>query len=445
MAVVPLAGADRRLLHPSVPIAFFGLAVAAHVATWLLVALFPEQAAITGGPGPGLAAVHMLTLGVLVPTAVGAVLQILPVTTQQAPVSAATGWLVFALLVLGGVLLVGGFLLVRLVPMMVGAVNVAVALLIFAGVLAGLLWTGRRAGMPNTLPAIGLAGLCLVALAVLGGLLAHDYRLAVLPDHAAVAAAHAVLAAYGFMGFLVIGFSHVLVPMLAVAEPAAPGKGRPALVLGAVALALAVAGLLWAQPVAVWAGIAGGLGASLLHVRLMLSTVARRMRRRLGLSFVLVRLSWALLPLSIVAGGLAYAGLVPPALFGVLLLPGWLLTVLLGILQRILPFLASMQTVSACARPASATALVWDVPLKVTTVCHPLALLLLAVGVTAGLPVLMIAAGLVGGIGAIAFLVYAATVGLRAVRHHRTVGPKPARRDAGPRASGTPRLTEMTT
>lgn len=443
MAVVPLAGAEKRLLHPSVPGAFFGVAIFAHGLAWLLAALFPAEVPLVGGPGPGLAAVHTLTLGVLSATAVGAVFQILPVTTQQESPAASTGWLVFVLLALGGLLLVSGFLLYRLVPVMGGAVNVSVGLLVFAAVLARLLHKGRAAGLTDTLPAVWVALASLIAAVGLGVLLAHDYRLSILPDHAATAAAHAVLASYGFMGFLVMGFSHILVPMLAVAEPPRPGAGRPALIIGAASLALAAGGLLAVEPAAVWAGIAGGLAASLLHVRLMLSTVARRMRRRLGWSFVLIRLSWGLLPASIVAGGLAYADLIPAELFGVILLPGWLLTILLGILQRILPFLASMNTVRACARPASATALVWEAPLKVVTLCHPLAVLLLAAAVAAGLPALTLAAGATGAAGAAAFLVYAVTVVSRTVRHCRAAGPKQAGRRPA-RRPGAPRPSEMT-
>ncbi|GAA0567446.1 hypothetical protein [Caenispirillum bisanense] len=435
MSVVPLAGAEQRLLHPLVPVAFFGLALVAHLALWGIAVLFPAEVTAVGGPGPGLAAVHTLTLGVLVTTALGAVLQILPVTTQQTAPPPLLGWLVLAAVGGGGVLLVAGFL-GFLVPLMVaGAGAAVVGLVLFAVLLARLLLRARASALADTLPAVWLALVCLLAVVVLGGLLAHDYRLSLLPDHAAAAATHAVLAAYGFMGFLVVGFSHVLVPMLAVAEPPPPGSGRPVLALAALGLSLAAGGLLLAVPAAVWAGMVAGFVAALLHVRLMLRTVAKRMRRKLGLSFVMIRASWALLPLSIVAGALVYAGVLEPEPFGVLLLPGWLLTLLLGILQRILPFLASMHTVRTCARPMSANALVWDVPLRLSTVCHPLALGLLLAAVVLALPPLAVAAGVAGAAGAASFLVYGITVARRARRHRLTVGPK----GSGPKAAPPPR------
>lgn len=161
------------------------------------------------------------------------------------------------------------------------------------------------------------------------------------------------------------------------------------------------------------------------------------MRKRLGPSFVLIRVSWVLLPLSIVAGFGVLGSIVPPLVFGVLVLPGWLLTLLLGMLQRILPFLAAMNTVRRCARPASATALVWDTPLKALAILHPAAVALLTLAAFLDAPVLTRAAGMVGGASALAFLLHASTVGVRTLRHCRKVGPKPTRRPNGPAVTAT--------
>ncbi|EKV27593.1 hypothetical protein C882_1439 [Caenispirillum salinarum AK4] len=425
MVAVPLAGAEQRLLHPSVPVAFFGLATLAHLGFWLLLAWLPERAAVIGGPGPGLAAVHMLTVGVLAAAAVGAVLQILPVTTMQTAPPLWAGWALLVLIGGGGTLLVAAFLTISVAGMIAGATALGLGLLLFTGLLGRLLWKGRAAGLPDTLPAILGAAVALAGVVALAVLLAADYRLAWLPDHGAAAAAHLVLAGYGFMGLLVVGFSHILVPMLAVAEPPKPRAGRPALVLAVCAVAAAAAGLLGGSVFLTALGGVAGLVASVLHVDTMVRAHARRMRKRLGPSFVLIRVSWLLLPLSIAAGLGALAGIMPPLVFGVLLLPGWLLTILLGMLQRILPFLASMNTVRRCARPASATALVWDAPLKVLAVLHPAAVALLTLAAALDAPLLTRMAGVVGMAGAIAFLIHALTVGVRALRHRRRVGPKP--------------------
>jgi hypothetical protein len=78
LAATFLGGAKSRLLPPSLPFRFFAAAAIFHVLLWLVLLLAAGDATgFTGGFGPGLAAVHLLTLGVLTTTALGAALQIL--------------------------------------------------------------------------------------------------------------------------------------------------------------------------------------------------------------------------------------------------------------------------------------------------------------------------------------------------------------------------------
>ena len=75
-----LGGAKGRLLSASIPFRFFGSAVFFYALAWL--ALFwaaPSVPTFAGGLGWPLAALHLVTLGVLVMTAIGASLQLLPV------------------------------------------------------------------------------------------------------------------------------------------------------------------------------------------------------------------------------------------------------------------------------------------------------------------------------------------------------------------------------
>src|ERR1039457_5090784 len=79
-----IAGAASRLLPPSIPFRFFGAAVAYHLLAW--IALFAGAQGVprfAGGLGCPLAALHLLTLGVLAMSAIGATLQLLPVATRQ--------------------------------------------------------------------------------------------------------------------------------------------------------------------------------------------------------------------------------------------------------------------------------------------------------------------------------------------------------------------------
>ena len=79
-----LAGATSRLLPASIPFRFFGAAIVYHLLAWLaLLAGADGWPRFAGGFGWPLAALHLVTLGVLVMTAIGASLQLLPVATRQ--------------------------------------------------------------------------------------------------------------------------------------------------------------------------------------------------------------------------------------------------------------------------------------------------------------------------------------------------------------------------
>ena len=75
---------SSRLLPMSIPFRFFGAAIVFHVLAWLAVLAGAQQLPrFAGGLGWPLAALHLVTLGVLVMTALGASLQLLPVATRQ--------------------------------------------------------------------------------------------------------------------------------------------------------------------------------------------------------------------------------------------------------------------------------------------------------------------------------------------------------------------------
>jgi hypothetical protein len=130
------------------------------------------------------------------------------------------------------------------------------------------------------------------------------------------------------------------------------------------------------------------------------------MRRELGRSFTLVRISWGLLVASLVAA-LGVAMDAPVAgtatLFGILLIGGWLLTFLLGILQRIMPFLASMYAAPGKRLPPTPSSLTAQRPLSVHFVCHLAALGLLALAVAIDSERVASVGALVGSVGAAAF------------------------------------------
>lgn len=388
--------ARSRLLPMSLPFRYFGAAVAFQAAAWaLLFAHARELGAFAAGLGPVFAALHLVTLGVLAMAAIGASLQLLPVATRQ-PVRAQ--WavkLAWWLLVPGTALFAAGAAAYAVRAMAAGAVAVVLALGIY-GVLLFANLRGAR-GMRVVVAHGWVALACLAALAGTGLALVARYEHGLDLDHLAFRNAHLVLAAYGFMGLLAAGLSSFLLPMLAVAPPP-PARGAYAvLALAVAAIALALAG--WTQPAALL-----GLAAAGGHVFLMERSLRARLRAPLGPAFLLVRASWAFL-----LAGLALAALGgPPLLFGLLLVPGWLLTFLLGVLQRIVPFLASVHALSG-GRPL-ASSLTPPRLLAAHAALHLGALALLL----AGFHVTGAAAGLAAALAYAAFFVYV----LVKARHH---------------------------
>jgi hypothetical protein len=216
------------------------------------------------------------------------------------------------------------------------------------------------------------------------------------------------------VGLFALGFSHILVPMFALA--AAPAKRLSFIEFGlaATAVTLGSAGALANSRALLTQAAVVGLAAAAVHLRLMAGVLGAGMRKRLGLSFVLVRAAWVMLPVSLLVGIAALyhtAGSNGPTLFGFVLLGGWLLTFLVGILQRIVPFLASMHTTEADGRRPmllSEIAAAW--PLKLHAVCHGLAVAGVGTAIAIDNAALLRTASGIGLVGAIALAWFMADV-----------------------------------
>jgi hypothetical protein len=289
-----------------------------------------------------------------------------------------------------------------------GALAVALALLAFAALLASNLRRAR--GMPGVV-AHGWAALaCLLVVLATALALAFAYLGLPLLDRATALTLHLTFASYGFMGLLAFGLSLILVPMFALS--AAPDERQSIVTCGLAVAALVLAALGAfgiAAPLLRLGAIGLGAAAVALHLRLMLGALRTGMRRNLGRSLTLVRIGWAALVASL---GIALAlQLDPPfaarfnlpTLFGLTLIVGWLLTFLLGILQRILPFLASMHAAHGRQRPATPSSLSFDGALALHFACHLAALAGLALAVIADSASLAALAAGTGALGATAF------------------------------------------
>lgn len=407
-----LGTAKSRLLPASVPFRFFVAATVCHVLLWGAVLFaasdFPR---FRGGAGPALAAVHLLTLGVLTFTAVGAAVQLLPVATTR-PLAAV--WpirLASWLLIPGALVLIAGMAAADSTWMIAGASASTLGLLLFGALLADNLC---RAGSMPVVRAYGWAAFAsLIALVALGLALSLDDRFGFLIDHAAAARAHMILGGFGFMGMLALGFSHVLIPMFALSNAPDQRTAWLGFAAATAAVALSAIGALRDGLALQTAACVAGVVAVGLHLGLMRVALAGGMRKRLGLSFVLIRASWvmlALTPLAALAALQGWAGLGGPTLFGLVALGGWLMTFLLGVLQRIVPFLASMHVSRASGGPPLLTDLGFAAPLKVHAVCHLTAIAALALAIVLDIPQLAEGAAVVGAAGALAFAAYIGSV-----------------------------------
>ncbi len=414
-----MMGAKERLLPPSLPYRFFIAAVVFHMAAWAtLLAAGPEAVlGFMGGQGLVLAALHMITLGTLAMSAMGASIQLLPVATRRplGPLWAIR--LMFWLYAPGVAVFVAGLGLAIPGAQHLGGALAVAGLTVFGGLVAANL---RQVGdLPGVTRYTWMAVVSLAALAVLGLGLVVDFTKGFLPDHGAVAVTHAVLAGYGFMGMLALGFSTVLIPMFVLGS-AVPDKlaKRSALASG-IALTVAVVGVASGIGAVAALGAVLGLVAVGLHAHALSGTIKSRMKKRFEPFFRLVWVAVVLLPLGLLVGlALALGAPADPwaTLWGFLLIFGWLLTFVTALLQRIMPFLASMHSSSLGGKPALLSRLAPKLPVDIHLACHTAALVLIAAAIIGGWtwPLWL---GLVAGLaGSIAFGGFAIEV----IRRYRT-------------------------
>jgi hypothetical protein len=410
-----LSGATSRLLPASIPFRFFLAAAYFHCLAWIALGISAgDAAAFIGGLGIPLAALHLVTLGVLSTTAMGASFQLLPVATRASIRALWQPRLAFWLIFIGVHVLALGMATASQAILNAGAILSAAALALFAYITTRNLWSA-----PQPSAATYYAWGAVVSLAttiVLGAVLAFDFAHGLLPDHGRVALLHLVLAVFGFFGLLAFGFSGILLPMFALSPSPSERQSRAILVAAAFAVLLATTAILFSVQFLLAIASAGGFAVAVAHVAATERSLAKRMRRKLGLSFVMIRMAHALLVLGLAAGFAVALGAPldnAATLFGWIVIAGWLLTFLFGVLQRILPFLASMHVGKSRGRPPLLSEIGPQRPLAIHAACHVTALVLVGAGIAAGRAVLVQLGAAIGFAGALAFLWFAATV----IRH----------------------------
>ena len=331
----------------ALPLRFFLTAPLFLLAAAILIVLAPDALASRWTP-QALALTHALTLGFLAMVMLGALMQMLPVVAGATmPFSRAVGWITHALLALGSAALMAGFLTGDALLYQVGMALLASAFLVFLLAASSSL---VRAVASDTVTGMRLAMLCLAITAALGLALALSRSTGwVLAETAAAIAAHAVLGLLGWVLLLVVSVAYQVVPMFQITPPYPPRLARWfAPVLFALLVILALAPLLpqaAASAVALVAQV--GLAAGILAFALVTLRLQSRRRRKLpDVSLDFWRLGMASLIASVAAWMLAR--LSPawadsdayPLLLGVLFIGGFAVSVVSGMLYKIVPFLA---------------------------------------------------------------------------------------------------------
>ncbi len=328
-----IGGAKGRLLPMSIPLRFFGAAVFFHLLAWLaLGAGAAHWAQFGGGLGWPLAALHLITLGVLGMSVLGAGAQLLPVASRQAAIGPHLLVAVWWLYTPGVAILALGMGLARPPLIAAGAAAITIALLAWA-LLTGRNLLGAR-GMP------GVIGHGWAALAALLVMLTAALALVALwlgwlaPARDTVLALHRVMAPVGFIGMLSFGLSYVLLPMFVLADTPDDRHQLASLALLVAALVLAALATLGLAPAWVhWLALLAATAGITLHLWLMARVIRAGIRRFGGPSGTLVRVGWIGLVASMVLawvvlmdGPLPRAGL----WFGLCLVGVWQLSFLLG-------------------------------------------------------------------------------------------------------------------
>ncbi|HPO19942.1 MAG TPA: hypothetical protein PLO07_12195, partial [Rubrivivax sp.] len=295
-----------------------------------------------------------------------------------------------------------------------GTTAVTLALLTWAGLMAANLHDAR--GMP-AVAAFGWCALASLLLTLLSALaLVAPYLGLPLLERSTALALHITFAVYGFMGLLALGFSYILVPMFALSLNPADRHAITACALAAAALALAALAAFGVAALPLRAAaLALGASAVLIHLGQMRAALRSGMRRELGRSFKLVRIGWAALGFSLpLALGLALQAdhdaptALPalPTLWALVAIGGWLLSFLLGMLQRILPFLAAMHAARGARRAPTPSALSAERPLALHFAAHLAALAALLLAIVVDSPLLAALGAAAGALGALALIAF---------------------------------------
>ncbi len=356
-----------------------------------LVLIAPQLAAGNILDPRVVAVTHAVTLGVITTAIFGALYQLFPVTMGRAVRSVPVAHLTFWLLQGGAALVVAGFWFSRGAVQGGGWIAVAIA----AGLFGVNLVSRSSGAQPDPLVGryVGGAYVAFIAALGLGSLRIGETLGYGHVDRQALIASHFHLAALGFATAVAVGVGSRMLPMFLVSHDHPRWPLRWIGPVGGMGLAGFVAGR-FMESTAIF--LAGGTLAGLavvLYLYLGAAYFRRRVRRVLDPGLMHVAAGFLSLAVAAVLGAVLLwgNGSAPRlwAAYALLVLLGWLVLLIVGVLYKVLPFLtwlhlfgdkmgeAPLPTVADLTRPAWGWA-------SLASLAAGLAVMVPAVGLGAG-------------------------------------------------------------
>jgi hypothetical protein len=416
--MIPTAGLHIDQAPPlHIPFRFFTTAPLFLLLAGAMTVFWHQELLLTPWAPTVIAIVHLAVLGWITMTMMGAIYQMIPVlAATPVPWIGLAPWVHGALTV--GVLslfLELGFSLHRWL-LLTASAGFGIAIILF--LVPTLTALKRSAVVHPTVDAKWIALIALGATLGLGGLFLGEYAHGFYDlDRATMIGIHLVLALFGWVSTLILGVSFQVLPMFYVMPALPAGRTRWilrgwTLSLIAIPIALWITGIQYPEtapgtghgPAMLWFAALPGLAALVLYGITMTRHIRLRKRRRLdtALRFWFAGYGWgALAVLLLVAWPVVTAEEIR-YLFVVCFLLGWVSSVILGMMYKIVPFLVWFH------RFSRQVGLVDTVPMMDDLVqenhahihfrIHQGTVVVLAVGVMTGWSLLLV----VGGIGMIA-------------------------------------------
>ncbi len=350
MSLPGLAFDNSPAIH--IPFRFFNTAPWMGVAAALVLLVSAETAFTTQWTPALLAVTHLFTLGFMVMIMIGALFQVIPVITGETiPYGQPVATIVHLLLGTGTGLLVAGFATQHYPLFWYALPLLALCFISFLTALGSLLVRGVRGG--DSIFCIRLAALCLLTTIVIGVLRAAQYTWVLdFPLQSNITYLHMAWGLLGWALLLVMGVGYQVIPMFHITPnyPSSLARALPSLVFFLLIM-LSVPALQ-----ALWNGIIPLLLAVIMtYASFSLWLLTQRKRKIVDITVDFWRLAMVNLILAALLFATVYfssPGTPLSAQFniaiGVLAIYGFACSVIMGMLQKIIPFLIYMHLQKRC-------------------------------------------------------------------------------------------------